>query len=151
MVIGVVAYVYVGKPGPDPPSDLPSGKRGQPPIPPPLENSSAPNKSSHPSNSTTQVPLPRPSNITTRNTAENLGNGQWRWTVSLSTDSKTLSEIDCVEYTLHPTFPNPKQRVCTRGNNFALTGTGWGIFEIGVRVIFKDGTEKRLTHMLRFT
>ena len=162
MVIGVAAYVYVGKkPEPSPNTTLPSNERVQSSVTPILANANTPHKPSPPSNSTVtekpspnspiQAPLPRRGNITTRNTAENMGNGQWRWMVFLTTDSETLSEIDCVEYTLHPTFPNPEQRICTPGNNFAFTATGWGTFEIIVRVIFKDGTEKRLTHMLRFT
>jgi len=140
-------------------------KSSQSPIQNPIQsptprNASTPSKSSQsPIQNPIQMPYPgspiqmpssKQRNIITHNTAESVGNGQWRWTVFLITDAETHAEIDCVEYTLHPTFPNPERRVCAPSDDFALTGTGWGTFEIKVRVVFKDGTEKRLTHMLKF-
>jgi transcription initiation factor IIF auxiliary subunit len=74
----------------------------------------------------------------------------WDWTIFIETDSMTLSSIQCVKYTLHPTFPEPVRTVCSPSNNFGLSTQGWGTFEIKVRVLFKDGTERRLTHQLRF-
>lgn len=53
-----------------------------------------------------------------------------------------LDKIKYVQYTLHPTFPNPIRVVCERGPNdqepFALHGDGWGEFDVGVKVIFVD-------------
>jgi len=166
-VAGFGAAMFRVNPAPEPrvrpplPPGIPHTTQGSSNVEqrPPLE-SGPPSKSSQsrntpvqrsPSGSTVQIPPPKQWNIITHNTAKNLGNGQWRWTIFLVTDAEIHSEIDCVEYTLHPTFPDPAQRVCTPSNDFALTGTGWGTFEVEVRVILKDGTEKRLRHMLKFS
>jgi hypothetical protein len=58
-----------------------------------------------------------------------------------------------VEYTLHPTFPNPVQRV-DRGSDprfpFGFTATGWGIFEVRIKIVFKNTQVRYMTHMLQF-
>ena len=160
-VVGIIAWAYTGKRSePNTDSNLPPNRNEQPSLSPTPRNASTPSKSSQsPIQNPIQMPYPgspiqmpssKQRNIITHNTAESVGNGQWRWTVFLITDAETHAEIDCVEYTLHPTFPNPERRVCAPSDDFALTGTGWGTFEIKVRVVFKDGTEKRLTHMLKF-
>src|SRR5262249_37934042 len=69
-------------------------------------------------------------------------------------DQRTIDRIKFVEYTLHPTFPNPVQRVETKGDPakpFALTATDWGVFQVGIKVTFQDGRSVRLSHMLSFT
>lgn len=68
----------------------------------------------------------------------------------LEAEPATLAQVRCVEYTLHPTFPNPIQVVCNPQKNFALTASGWGTFEVKLRVLFKDGSILPLTHQLRF-
>ncbi len=88
--------------------------------------------------------------ITTRNEAKKVGNDLWEWTVSIETDPLTLSQIDYVEYILHPTFKDPVQRAYSSSNNFALTARGWGTFGIKINVVFTDRTERYLTHMLKF-
>jgi hypothetical protein len=88
--------------------------------------------------------------LTTRNTSRRVGENLWDWMIYIEADSSTLTSIQCVEYTLHPTFPEPVRTVCSAANNFGLSTQGWGTFEIKVRVLFKDGTERRLTHRLRF-
>ena len=94
------------------------------------------------------------SEITTGNTDTKVRDGWWRWTVFLSSDNRQLlGEIECVQYTLHPTFPNPVQRICSRGAGtqaFRLSGQGWGTFAIDIRVFFKDGTTTDLEHRLVF-
>jgi transcription initiation factor IIF auxiliary subunit len=77
----------------------------------------------------------------------------WTWTVFLKGSDQALSQIRCVEYTLHPTFPDPVREVCNRGKGpkaFALSATGWGAFEIGVRLFLKNGQVQQLKHRLRF-
>ena len=88
--------------------------------------------------------------IITNNTARFLGNELWEWTVFIETDRETLSQIEYVEYILHPTFQESIRRVYSTDNDFSLTATGWGSFEIKIRVIFKDNTERYLTHLLEF-
>jgi hypothetical protein len=119
----------------------------QPPAP---DKGAPPEKGSAPEKGAVQETRSAGSAIKTRNTSHKVSDNLWDWTVFIETDSGTLSSIQCVEYTLHPTFPQPVRTVCTPSNNFALSSQGWGTFEIKVRVIFRDGTERRLTHQLRF-
>ena len=133
--LGVVLILVSGAISPE------SGNKG--PGPKPVDP---------PPDSGRRDPPPSPSTREVRvaNTAVPISDREWRWTVFVEADDKTLSEIECVDYTLHPTFSDPVKTVCTRGNQFALTATGWGTFEVGVRIIFTDRTEQRLSHMLRF-
>jgi len=34
---------------------------------------------------------------------------------SIQGSDNALDQIQCVKYTLHPTFPNPEREVCKRG------------------------------------
>lgn len=92
--------------------------------------------------------------IGTRNTARVAGSGRWDWELFLETDGKTLSEIKCVKYTLHPTFPQPERLVCVPGSDpargFPLASNGWGTFTVGVEIQFKDGDARRVAHDLAF-
>ena len=108
-----------------------------PPIPQPLPRPPAPPDSSN-------------AIIAVNNTAQPDGAGRWDWTVFLDTDSNTLSMIRCVEYTLHPTFPDPIREICDPSNGFALKSNGWGEFEIKIKVKFKDESTKNLRYILRF-
>jgi len=103
------------------------------------------------------VPAGRPPGmgpIRTGNNARRLGGNQWEWTVFIAADDGTLGQIQCVQYTLHPTFPDPIRRICERGGRgdaaFPLTARGWGTFEVGIKVEFRDGSARELRHMLRF-
>jgi len=91
--------------------------------------------------------------ITAENTSRYLGNGRWSWTIYLKGTDNTLRDVTCAEYTLHPTFPNPVRKVCNRGNSdqaFALTSSGWGVFEISIKIFLKNGRTRQLRHMLTF-
>jgi len=92
--------------------------------------------------------------VTTDNTAKSIGAGRWEWTVFIKADPATLSQIHCVEYLLHPTFPDRDRKVCDRGSTpgqaFSLTASGWGTFDIPVTVFFNDGKTQSLTHHLSF-
>lgn len=94
---------------------------------------------------------PRP--ITVRNTAKAERKNWWKWTVFLRADQAVLDEVECVRYTLHPTFPKPiQERTAPRSGPypFMLQSSGWGTFEVGVEVFLKDGTVQRLSHPLEF-
>jgi len=98
-------------------------------------------------------PIERPLPITTGNVATEVRKGWWNWTVFVQGPDDVLDQIQCVEYTLHPTFPNPVREVCDRGTGpraFALSTTGWGTFQLQIRVFFKDGRVQELTHYLKF-
>ncbi len=104
-------------------------------------------------------PWPRPHDsgqrsgaITADNVAESIGNEKWNWTVFIKGDPKAIAQVDRVQYTLHPTFPNPVRLVRDRGDlnrPFGLSATGWGTFTVGIRVFMKDGSYKDLEHKLK--
>ena len=97
-------------------------------------------------------PEPQTFQISADNIASPAGNNRWNWTIFIRADEQTLGQINCVEYTLHPTFPNPVRTVCSRGQGypFALSSNGWGTFTIRIRVFMASGEIIPLEHYLRF-
>lgn len=91
--------------------------------------------------------------ISTANSSEYIGDGQWRWTVYINAPPDVLRNISSVKYTLHSTF-SPRERPVTKigdaNRPFALTATGWGTFEIKIKVVFRNGSSQNLTHQLVF-
>jgi hypothetical protein len=93
------------------------------------------------------------SSIAVDNTAVYKGNDQWEWTIFLKSSPDVLKSIEYVQYTLHPTFYDPIQKVYKTTDPdqpFGLTRTGWGVFEVPVKVVFKTGEQLSLRYMLRF-
>jgi hypothetical protein len=91
--------------------------------------------------------------ITTDNIAVPADGNRWDWTIFVRASDDILNQINCVEYTLHPTFPNPVRTVCALGGKdraFALSSNGWGTFQIGVKIFLKNGQVINLTHPLKF-
>jgi transcription initiation factor IIF auxiliary subunit len=91
--------------------------------------------------------------LRTRNVATQVRPGLWDWTVFIEGDEDQLSQVQCVQYTLHPTFPDPVRTVCERGSGpraFPLSASGWGTFQITVRIMTKDGKTYELKHDLAF-
>lgn len=91
--------------------------------------------------------------LSSANVSTYLGNSRWSWTVFLTGPKEALETVSYVEYTLHPTFPNPVQRVDRTADPrypFGLTATGWGTFTVGIKVVFKNGQVRELSHMLQF-
>ncbi|HEY0378673.1 MAG TPA: pYEATS domain-containing protein [Pyrinomonadaceae bacterium] len=76
------------------------------------------------------------------------GNEWWKWSVWVEGDTADLKRIKYVEYTLHPTFPEPVQRVENPSSKFRLDSSGWGEFTIRAQVVTKDGEKKNLRHHL---
>ncbi len=92
-------------------------------------------------------------NITAHNTSEYLCNGIWKWTIFIQASPQVIDDIGIVEYTLHPTFPNPVQKVDSEGDSrfpYGFSTEGWGTFEISIKVIFTKGGVRHLKHMLTF-
>ncbi len=79
------------------------------------------------------------------------GQDRWDWTIFIDADQDSLSRIQCVEYTLHASFPDPVRTVCTSANRFALSSNGWGTFTVKIRVLLMDGSQRFLSHDLKFT
>ena len=77
----------------------------------------------------------------------------WKWTAFVHGPREVLDKIECVEYTLHPTFKDPVQKICATADAkypFGITVSGWGTFDLEAKVQFKDGTSKELVHYLNF-
>jgi hypothetical protein len=99
------------------------------------------------------VSAPSTAGISADNVAESVGNNRWNWTVFIKGGRDDMEHIKCVEYTLHPSFPNPVRRVCAPGDPqrpFGLSAKGWGTFSIGIRVFMKDGSHEDFKHQLKF-
>jgi hypothetical protein len=72
--------------------------------------------------------------------------------VFLSGPAVLLERIECVEYTLHETFPHPHKKVCRpeADPNFSVSFSAWGTFDIPVRVTMHDGAQIEWVHGLHF-
>ena len=77
------------------------------------------------------------------------GDDWWKWAVWVEGSDKALDRIDYVEWTLHPTFPDPIRKIRDRAHKFILETSGWGTFQIRARVQMKDGSAVRLSHYLK--
>jgi hypothetical protein len=76
--------------------------------------------------------------------------GLWNVNIWVNASPQILSQIERVTYYLHPTF---RPSVVTRessDDNFALSLTAWGQFEIKAKAYFKDGQVKDLSRKLGF-
>lgn len=78
------------------------------------------------------------------------GEDWWSWAVWIEGSDEALDKVDCVEWTLHPTFPNPVRRIYDRTTKFRLETAGWGVFQIVAQVNMKDGKQIQLRHYLQF-
>lgn len=72
--------------------------------------------------------------------------------VFLSGPAVVLERIECVEYTLHETFTNPRRKICRpeADPNFSLAFYAWGTFDIPVKITMKDGAQMEWVHGLHF-
>jgi transcription initiation factor IIF auxiliary subunit len=72
----------------------------------------------------------------------------YQWEIFVDEPPERLNDIESVEYVLHPTFPQPVQVRRDPKDKFALKTSGWGEFNIAVRVTFKDGKKEDLSYRL---
>lgn len=72
--------------------------------------------------------------------------------VFLSGPAALLDRIDCVEYTLHESFPEPHKKTCRpeADPNFSVSFSAWGTFDIRVGVTLDDGARMEWVHGLHF-
>jgi tetratricopeptide (TPR) repeat protein len=66
--------------------------------------------------------------------------GYYNWAIFLEPE-EALNQVDKVEYTLHKTFPKPIRTTNDRKNKFVLESSGWGEFQVKVKIYFKNKTE----------
>ncbi len=70
------------------------------------------------------------------------------WAIWVESGSKSIDNIEEVEYLLHSSFPEPL-RVCKDpAGNFRLHASGWGEFSIRILIREKDGQMLRTSHWL---
>lgn len=81
----------------------------------------------------------------------------WKVFVRLNKDHKFKIEsiIESVTFSLHPTFPNPDRKIkAVTNNEFSMGTSGWGTFDIDIKVEFKAASGATdpigLTHSLTF-
>ncbi|MDH3412185.1 MAG: TIR domain-containing protein, partial [Gammaproteobacteria bacterium] len=77
------------------------------------------------------------------------GDEWWKWSVWVEGPEEELDAIEHVTYRLHPTFPNPVQRVKHRESKFRFESAGWGEFSIFATAQTKAGESIRLERWLQ--
>ena len=78
--------------------------------------------------------------------SEKRGRPYYRIQVELVADNPDLLDsVEKIVYHLHPTFPNPDREINTRHNNFQLSTSAWGQFNLRADVYFKDITRQLRT------
>ncbi len=65
----------------------------------------------------------------------------YEWKLFMDESDEKLDRVNCVEYRLHETFPNPIRFVKDRTSRFALSLAGWGNFIVYITIYLNDGTE----------
>ena len=84
-----------------------------------------------------------------RNDWKFTGDDWWEWNAFLDDEgSGEITEVDYVEYVLHPTFKNPVRKIANPENSFRMKTAGWGIFNLKAFVYMKNGNKMKLDHML---
>jgi transcription initiation factor IIF auxiliary subunit len=73
----------------------------------------------------------------------------YAWCVFMDVSKTVLSNIETVEYILHPTFPEPVRRINDREHCFVLQSEGWGDFVINIRVFFRDAQTMHSRYLLK--
>jgi transcription initiation factor IIF auxiliary subunit len=72
----------------------------------------------------------------------------YSWKVFVDEPGSVLDQIEKVEYTLHPTFPQPHQVRQNREERFALESAGWGEFTMLIDVKYRDGKKEKVPYWL---
>ena len=70
------------------------------------------------------------------------------WRIFVDEPDDRLREIESVEYTLHPTFPEPTRISTDQETKFALEASGWGEFNIIVTIRYIDGRRETTQYWL---
>lgn len=76
------------------------------------------------------------------------GDDWWKWAVWVEGTDEDLAQIEYVEWTLDPSFPNPVRKARNREEKFRIDTGGWGVFPIHARVLMTDGNSVSLKHYL---
>ena len=81
--------------------------------------------------------------------AEETATHKWTLFVRGPSDEDLSSFVSKVAFSLHPSFAHPVREIFT--SPFEITETGWGEFEAGIRIFFRDPDEQPLdiTHTIK--
>lgn len=100
------------------------------------------------------TPITFAQTIQVSNTAQKSAkSGYYDWAIFLTGSDAALDSVSYVQYLLDPTFRDPEVTISDRSTNFRYKATGWGEFEVKVKVVFKSATRKplQLRHWLKFS
>jgi len=73
----------------------------------------------------------------------------YEWCVFVDEDAQTTKTISAVQYSLHPSFPDPERVKKNQVDRFALYSAGWGDFSIQIQVTLVNGSTIRTDFRLR--
>ena len=82
------------------------------------------------------------------NSANYAGSGKYNWTLFILAPKRQLDKISYVEYTLHPSLPNPIRKAYDPDSNFSIDGFAYAEFDVYVLVMNKNGEGIYVTHRL---
>lgn len=74
----------------------------------------------------------------------------WDWEAWLDGPIDEINRVEYVLWELHPSFPEPIQRVVNRSDNFRLKYFSFGEFRISANVYLLGGESSKLSHWLSF-
>jgi hypothetical protein len=86
-----------------------------------------------------------------RHIGEKEGTDLYAWCVFLEGSSEEIGNIRQIEYTLHPSFPDPVRIIGDADHCFALQSQGWGIFQIRVRITYQNKETARQGFWLKLS
>jgi hypothetical protein len=94
------------------------------------------------------VAIPLDSPLHLENDSTPRGSDWWDWSIWVDGPSDALEEVESVTYRLHPTFPNPVQKVTDRKTSFRMSSSGWGEFLVAADVRLQSGRTLALERWL---
>jgi transcription initiation factor IIF auxiliary subunit len=72
----------------------------------------------------------------------------YEWCIFSPDPAHDLEDVSEVEYQLHPSFPDPIRKMTNQEQRFALFSSGWGNFQIRIKVTYKSGATEETFHYL---
>ena len=85
--------------------------------------------------------------VVTSSTSQPVGVDRYDWEIHL--EAAATESVAKVEYVLHETFTDPVRIRSDPADGFSLKSSGWGEFDVGVKVHFKNGEVARMRHPLK--
>jgi hypothetical protein len=78
-----------------------------------------------------------------------VGGETFDWCIFVASPADVVRTIRSVDYTLHSSFRDPLQSVSTPEDRFCLLSSGWGGFDVRIRVNFQDASDINTTFQLK--